>query len=165
MPKLGYSIQIEDEKNIAKATGRALRISPKWSIEIAREIRGMKLSKAKQFLLDIIAQRRSLPLRRFKKGVAHRSDLVKCAAGRYPKKACMHILKVLESAEKNAEYKGLDTERLYIKHAQAQRGPIIRRYRPRAYGRATPKFRVTTHFQVILEERVGEKKKEAGGSE
>ncbi len=153
MPKLGYSFKVEDEGRVAKATGRALRISPKWSIELARELKGKKLAQAKSYLMDIIAQRRSLPLKRFNKGVAHRSDLVKACAGRYPKKAAQHFLKLLESAEKNAEYKGLDVEKLYIKHAMAQRGPIIRGFRPRAYGRASPKNRQTAHVQIILEER------------
>jgi large subunit ribosomal protein L22 len=151
--KLGYSFRVEEEEKIARAMGRAMRISPKWSIEIARELRGMKLEKAKRYLEDIIAMRRPLPLRRFKKGVAHRRGLVKAYAGRYPQKAAKHVLKLLESAQANAEYKGLDPERLFIKHIAAQRGPVIRGWLPRAYGRATPHNTPTTHMEVILEER------------
>ncbi|GBE54731.1 50S ribosomal protein L22 [archaeon BMS3Bbin15] len=153
MSKIGYSFKIEDENGVAKVTGRALRISPKWSIELAREVRGKKLTQAKNYLDDIIEQRRSLPLKRFKKGVAHRSDLVKADAGRYPKKASQHFLELLESAEKNAEYKGMDVDKLYVKHIIAQRGPIIRGFRSRAYGRASPSNTQTTHVQIILEER------------
>lgn len=152
MPKLKYS-HTEDEESTAKATGRALRVSPKWSIELARELRGKKLVEAKSYLMDIMAERRSLPLKRFKKGVAHRGNLSKVSAGRYPKKTAHHFLGVLENAENNAEYKGLDVDSLYIKHIAAQRGQVLRGFRPRAYGRATPKNRQTTHLQVIVEER------------
>ncbi len=153
MSKIGYSFKIEDEDVVAKVTGRALRISPKWSIELAREVTGKKLTQAKDYLDDIIEQRRSLPLKRFKKGVAHRSDLVKTDAGRYPKKASQYFIELLESAEKNAEYKGLDVDKLYLKHVVAQRGPILRGFRSRAYGRASPSNTQTTHVQIILEER------------
>jgi len=153
LAKLGYSFKVENEEKTAKALGRALRISPKWSIEIARELRGMKLTRAMRYLEDIIAMRRPLPLKRFKKGVAHRRGLVKACAGRYPQKAARHVLKLLESARANAEYKGLDPEKLYIKHIAAQRGPVIRGWIPRAYGRATPHNTPTTHIEVILEER------------
>lgn len=153
MPKLGYSHKVEDEEDIAKATGRSLRVSPKWSIELARELREKWLEDAKGYVMEIIDKKRSLPLKKFKKGVAHRGNLDKAYAGRYPQKVARHFLKVLESAENNAEYKGLNTERLFVKHINAQRGQAVRGMRPRAYGRATPKNQTTTHLQVILEER------------
>jgi large subunit ribosomal protein L22 len=68
-------------------------------------------------------------------------------------KAAKQILKVLEGAEANAEYKGLDTERLRIIHASAYPGMRIKRYMPRAYGRATPKFETLCHIEVALEEQ------------
>ena len=39
---------------IAKATGKSLKISPKHSVEICREIRGMYLDEAKEYLEDVI---------------------------------------------------------------------------------------------------------------
>lgn len=149
----GYSYKPVDEEKAAKAYGRELRISHKYAVEICRELRGKTLEKAKEFLEDIIEMRKPLPLRRFKKGVAHRRGLVRAYAGRYPVKAAKNVLKVLRSAEANAEYNGLDADRLYIKHISATKGRIIKRYIPRAFGRATPHFRHTTNLQVVLEER------------
>ncbi|MEE8168012.1 MAG: 50S ribosomal protein L22 [Candidatus Hydrothermarchaeales archaeon] len=153
MARAGYSIALEDEEKIAKALGMELRISPKSAVEICRELRGKDLYKAKTLLEDVASLKKPVPLRRYKKGVAHRRGLDKAYAGRYPMKAATHILKVLEGAEANAEYKGLDPESLYIKHISAQRGRIIRGFRPRAHGRATPNDEVTTNLQVVLEER------------
>jgi len=58
----------------------------------------------------------------------------------------------LQHAKANAEYKGLNTEKLRIKHISTNKGITIKRYMPRAFGRATPKFQETVHIQVILEE-------------
>ena len=69
-----------------------------------------------------------------------------------PVKAATHILKVLENAEANAEYKGLDTEKLRIIHISSHRGPVIRGWIPRAFGRATPFNTPTTHVQIVLGE-------------
>ena len=62
------------------------------------------------------------------------------------------ILKVLENAEANAEFKGLDTEKLFIEHISSHRGVIIPGYIPRAFGRMTPFNTPTTHIQIVLQE-------------
>ncbi len=156
MGRFGYSIKIakDEEENIAKAIGRELRISPKSSVEICRAIRKKSVLNAKEYLSEVADMKRAVPMKRFKKGVAHRRGLEKAAyAGRYPKKSASQILKVLESAETNAEYKGFDTERLYVKHISTQRGRVIRGIRPRAFGRASPFNEETTNIEVILQER------------
>ncbi len=102
---------------------------------------------------DVIAIEIPVPIKKFKKGVAHRRGLSKAYAGRYPVKAASKILKVLESAEANAEYKGLDTEKLFIKHISTQRGRVIKGIIPRAFGRATPHNEETTNIEVVLQER------------
>jgi large subunit ribosomal protein L22 len=143
----------KDMEKAAMAYGRELRISHKYAVELCRELRGKKLEKAKEYLQEIIEMRRPLPLRRHKKGVAHRKGLRKAYAGRYPVKAAKHVLKVLRSAEANAEYNGLDKERLYIRHISASKGRIIKRFFPRAFARATPHNRHTANVQVVLEEK------------
>jgi large subunit ribosomal protein L22 len=153
MGKNRYSVVLENQEKIAKVYARELRISPKWAVEICRELRGKNLSKAELLLEDLVAMNRALTLRRYKKGVAHRRGLKKAYAGRYPVKAASRILGVLGNARANAEYKGLDPDRLYIKHISAQRGRVIRGFLPRAFGRATPHNRLTTNLQVILAER------------
>ena len=149
----GYSYSPVNEEKAAKAYGRELRVSYKYAVELCRELRGKKLEKAKGYLEDIMNMKRALPLRRFKKGVAHRRGLTRAYAGRYPVKVAEQVLKLLRSAEANAEYNGLDGDRLYIRHISATKGRIIKRYFPRAFGRATPHNRHATNIQVVLEER------------
>ena len=73
-------------------------------------------------------------------------------SGRYPVKAAEQILKVLENAEANAEYKGMDTEKLVIEHISSHKGIVIPGYIPRAFGRMTPFNTPTTHIQIVLQE-------------
>ncbi|MEE8403721.1 MAG: 50S ribosomal protein L22 [Candidatus Hydrothermarchaeaceae archaeon] len=155
MGRFGYSLKIEDadEEKIAKAIGRELRISPKSSTEICRVVRKKNVDKAKEFLEDVVVMKRPVPMKKFKGGVAHRKGLEKAYAGKYPVKAASQILKVLESAETNAEDKGLDTERLFVKHISTQRGRVIRGTRPRAFGRASAHNEQTTNIEVVLQER------------
>jgi large subunit ribosomal protein L22 len=47
----------------------------------------------------------------------------------------------------------IDVDNLYILHIAAHRGRYIKRYMPRAFGRATPKFRTTTHIEVVVGEK------------
>lgn len=149
----GYSFNPKDEERAARAYGRELHVSPKYASEICRELRGMKLKGARAFLEDVINMSRPVPIRRFKKGVAHRRGLRKAYAGRYPVKAAKMIMKVLNSAESNAEYTGVDVESLRISHISVNRGRIIRGFRPRAFGRATPHNTPTSNIQVVLEEK------------
>lgn len=54
-----------------------------------------------------------------------------------PYKACEPILKVLRSAVANAEHnEGYDPASLVISQAYADQGTVLKRYRPRAQGRA-----------------------------
>ncbi|HSE82979.1 MAG TPA: 50S ribosomal protein L22 [Thermodesulfobacteriota bacterium] len=64
------------------------------------------------------------------------------------------IAKVLKSAVANASEKGhTDTESLYIKETYASPGPVLKRFRPRAMGRAYPIRKKTSHVTIVLEER------------
>lgn len=70
------------------------------------------------------------------------------------KKGAEVIKKLLESAIANAEQKAtLDTSNLYIKTIQVNQGPVFRRYRPRAQGRAYEVRKKTSHIEIILAER------------
>ncbi|ENN96417.1 50S ribosomal protein L22P [Methanocaldococcus villosus KIN24-T80] len=151
MGKIGYKIKVDDEKT-AKAMGRNIPISRKHAREICREINGMPLDKAIKFLEDVIAMKRPVLFRRHCKKVGHRKGKLGWPAGRYPVKAAKAILKILLNAKSNAEYKGLNTDRLRIKHISTNKGITLKRYMPRAFGRATPKNQETVHVQVILEE-------------
>ncbi|RJS91114.1 50S ribosomal protein L22 [Candidatus Bathyarchaeota archaeon] len=150
LPKWGYSIVGLDPDVTAKASGRELRISPKHAREVCVAIKGMKLDQAREFLEQVINKKKPVPFKRFNKKVPHRRGLQKAAAGRYPVKAAKKILEVLESAEANATYKGLDTENLKVIHAAAYPGMKIKRYIPRAMGRATPRFETLCHVEIVL---------------
>lgn len=158
MPKWGYSI-IEETLNpekTAKASGRELKVSHKASREICRALKGLMLNNAKQYLRDVIAKKRAIPYTRYNKKLPHRHGLVNTFAGRYPIKASQQILNVLIAAQSNAENKGLDVERLRIIHAAAYPGMKLKRFTPRAHGRASPKFNTTTHVEIVLDEKPGE---------
>jgi large subunit ribosomal protein L22 len=73
-------------------------------------------------------------------------------SGRYPEKAVTEVLKLLDNLESNAEYKGMDMDRLKIINATAQKGLIVERIIPRAQGRATAKNDVLTHLEIVAQE-------------
>jgi len=155
LPNWGYSLiegELDPEKTV-KASGREIRVSHKLAREVCTTIKGMMLTKAKQYLRDVMTKEKPVPVRRFRKKAGHRHGLMKAFAGRYPIKASKEILKILESAEANAENKGLDTDRMRIVHASAYPGMKIKRYKPRAQGRASPKFQTLTHVEIALEEK------------
>ena len=160
MPKWGYSITSEelDPEKTVKASAREVRVSHKSAREVCRTVKGMMLPKAKDYLRDVIAYKKPVPYRRFTKKLGHRHGLEKAFVGKYPIKAAKHVLKLLEGAEANAENKGLDIERMRITHAAISKGMMNKRYKPRAQGRATPRFENLCHIEVALEE-----KPESGG--
>jgi len=146
MPK--YSIEMDSEKS-AKAYGYELHCSPKDSMNLAYALKGMKTERAKKFLGEIIEMKRPLPATFHKRKRAHQKGI---GAGSYPQKAAHHMLKIIENAENNAEYKGFDVENMKISHISTYRGRIIKGIMPRAQGRATNKNKITTNIEIILEE-------------
>ncbi|MGA3059026.1 MAG: 50S ribosomal protein L22 [Candidatus Bathyarchaeia archaeon] len=155
MPKWGYSIinELLDPEKTAKASGRELKVSHKAAREVCKAIKGMMLNTAKQYLRDVQTKKKAVPYTRYNKKLPHRHGLVNSFCGRYPIKASEQILNVLESAQSNAENKGLDVDRLRIIHAAAYQGMKIKRNMPRAHGRASPKFDTTTHVEIVLDEK------------
>ena len=155
MPKWGYTVIPEtlDQEKTAKASGRELKISHKAAREVCKAIKGMMLTNAKQYLRDVAAKKKAIPYMRYNKKLPHRHGLVNSFCGRYPIKASQVILGVLESAQSNAENKGLDVDRLRIIHAAAYQGIKMKRYAPRAHGRASPKWDTTTHVEIVLDEK------------
>ncbi|MBS7287686.1 MAG: 50S ribosomal protein L22 [Candidatus Freyarchaeota archaeon] len=156
MPKFGYSIYGLDPALTAKASGRDLRISPKAAREICNTIKGMMLYEAKELLDEVIRLKRPIPFRRHKGKQAHKRGLQGWHSGRYPVKAARAIMKILDNVETNAEQKGLDVDNLRIIHAATHRGPVMKRYMPRAFGRTTPKFRSLTHVEIVVKEESSE---------
>ena len=69
------------------------------------------------------------------------------------KRSAVPLAKLLKSAVANADQKELDIDRLYIKAITVDGGPTIKRFRPRAMGRATPILKRTSHVSIALDER------------
>ncbi len=71
-----------------------------------------------------------------------------------PRYASSVILKLLKSAIANAENNnGMSAENLYIEECYANRGPTLKRIRPRAQGRADRIFKRMSHITIVLNER------------
>lgn len=69
------------------------------------------------------------------------------------KAAAKIIIKVLKSAIANAtQKKTVDIDRLYIKKITVDQGPTMKRFQPRALGRATMIRKRTSHITIVLDE-------------
>jgi len=143
-----YSTDVDPDKT-AKAYGYELHCSPKDSMNLAYAIKGMKTENAKKFLEKISEMKQPLPAVFHKRKLAHQKGI---GPGSYPQKAAQHMLKVVENAENNAEYKGFDVENMKIVHISAYPGRIIKGIMPRAQGRATDKNKTTTNIEIVIEE-------------
>ena len=108
----------------AKARARFIRISPQKARLVADVIRGKNVEEAITTL-------------RF-----------------MPKKGARILRKVVESAVANAsQNEGIDVDTLFIKTIFIDGGPMMKRIRPRAMGRATKILKRTSHITVVLDEQ------------
>jgi len=77
------------------------------------------------------------------------------------KDAALPVLKLLRSAIANAEHNAhLDKKGLFIQKITADGGPTLKRSRPRAFGRAAPIRKRTTHIEIVLGTEKPQNKKE-----
>jgi large subunit ribosomal protein L22 len=68
-----------------------------------------------------------------------------------PYRSCEPVLKVLRSAAANAEHnEGMDRSKLMVSQAYADQGPALKRFRPRAQGRAYQIRKPTCHITVAV---------------
>ena len=119
----GYPVEVGDKE--VSVAGIDLPISTKNSIVICRKINKMTLEKAKRFLNDLIEKKIDIN-------------------GKYYTKTAKEILKILESGEKNAEYRGIENP--IIKTISAERGPNRRRRRRVGFGNKMK----STHIKLVL---------------
>ena len=137
MARYSYAFQGFDATKHVRASIREKKISHKHARETAKAIKGLTLEKARDA--------------RFKNQVGHRSD-PGMMSGRYPEKTAGEFLKLLDNLESNAEYKGMDMDRLKIINATSHKGVAIKRFIPRAQGRATDKNDILTHVELVAQE-------------
>ena len=108
----------------AKATLRYIRISPRKVGILCDLIRGKSVAQANAILALT------------------------------PKAAAAPLAKLVKSAAANAENNhGMDPEKLYVAETYATPGPIIKRFMPRAQGRAYRINKRTSHVTVVVKER------------
>jgi large subunit ribosomal protein L22 len=71
-----------------------------------------------------------------------------------PKKAARILAKTLRAAIANAtDTQNVDPDALYVKRTYVDGGTTLRRFTPRAHGRATPIRKRTSHFTVVVDEQ------------
>lgn len=155
MAKKNYNIQKKiKEKITAKGIKKNANISVKYSTEMIRELTGMKVKRAEEFLQNIIDKKEFLPLRKYIKKIAHRKGDAKSKTktGRYPKKVAKAFLELIQSIKANADYKGLNIENLFVKHAFASMGYSRKGHQPKGKIGGKPRNKKSTHIEIILQE-------------
>jgi large subunit ribosomal protein L22 len=71
-----------------------------------------------------------------------------------PQPSARLVAKLLSSAVANAEQKGVsDVDRLYVKSIYVDGGAVLKRFLPRAMGRASKIRKPTSHITVVLAEK------------
>ena len=151
MGRYSYAFQNYDSTKHVRASMREKKISHKHAREIPHAIKGLTIEKARDYLQSVLEHKRCIPFGRYNNQVGHRSD-PGVMSGRYPEKAATEVLKLLDNLESNAEYKGMDLDRLKIINATTHKGVVIKRFIPRALGRATDKNDVLTHVELVAQE-------------
>ena len=148
------------KEHTAQALGLGLPISFKQSLMIANMVRSKPLIRAKAILHDAIALKVPIKFTRFTNALGHKKGHF--GPGRFPQKAAGHILSLLESAEANAQFKGLNTSGLVVEHIAVQDGGNVWRYGRRRRIRAK-----RCHIEVVLAEGKADdsKAKKDGGKE
>ena len=164
MSETYYSTVPTDPAKTARAYGRDLDCSPKSGRNVARAIKGMPVGRAKTFLQEVAELKTPVPFKVRVRKIHHRKGQG-FGPGKWPVGVVTRFLKVVESAEANAEYKGLDKERLVITHASAYQGTVTQAFTPRAMGRATAHYNRKCNFEVILTQVEAEEASSAPATE
>ena len=109
------------QNNEVKAVSKYIRMSPSKVRRVLRQIQG-KSYKDALILLEFM-----------------------------PYASCEPIIKVLRSAAANARNNmNLDETDLVVKSAFANQGPVMKRFRPRAQGRAYRILKYTSHITIVM---------------
>jgi ribosomal protein L22 len=110
-----------EEAPVVHAKARFVRVAPRKARLVADQVRGLHVEQARALL-------------QFS-----------------PRGAAQDIQKLINSAAANAENNhDLDGDEMKISSITVDEGPTLRRYRPRALGRATPINKRTSHIAVAL---------------
>ena len=106
---------------LVRASARFVRVSPRKVRLVADQVRGKHIDDARSLLAFS------------------------------PRSAAVEVSKVIESAAANAEANhDLIGDEMIVREIRVDEGPTIKRFRPRAMGRATPINKRTCHISVAL---------------
>jgi len=111
---------------IAKAEGRYLRLTPRKVRQTLALIKFRSVSEAESILLTV------------------------------NKRANEYLIKILRFAVANAKIKGFNASQLYISGAECNCGPMWKRFKAAAFGRAEPILKRTSHIRIELDLKPGE---------
>ena len=110
-----------EEEVLVRAKARYIRVSPRKARLVADQIRGRHIDDVRSLLAFS------------------------------PRSVATEISKVVESAAANAEANhDLIGDEMILREIRVDEGPTIKRFRPRAMGRATPINKRTCHISVAL---------------
>jgi large subunit ribosomal protein L22 len=113
--------RIDEDVQEARATAKFIRVSPTKARQVIDLIRGRHVDDARRVLAFT------------------------------SRAACAPVAKVLESAIANAEHnRALPADELVVTRTWVDEGPTLRRFRPRALGRATRIRKRTCHISVVV---------------
>ena len=115
-------------KNIVKAINRNVRSSPRKVNLLLRNIRGKKVDKA---IRDLSFARQRIAF-----------DVKKT------------VQSAIANAENNNQY---DIDNLYITEAYVGKSIVLKRFRPRAKGRASPIKKPYSNITIVLSEKINKK--------
>jgi large subunit ribosomal protein L22 len=108
----------------AHAVSRHVRIAPRKARGVVDLIRGKNVGEA-LMILDFL-----------------------------PRKGARLVAKTLKSVIANAEsQQRVDVDRLYVRRVSIDSGATLKRFIPRAHGRATPIRKRTSHITIVVDER------------
>jgi large subunit ribosomal protein L22 len=108
----------------AHAVSRHVRIAPRKARGVVDLIRGKNVGEA-LMILDFL-----------------------------PRKGARLVAKTLKSVIANAEsQQRVDVDRLYVRRITIDGGATLKRFMPRAHGRATPIRKRTSHITIVVDER------------
>lgn len=152
-----YSVEPDAAVPHSKSRGSHLRVHFKHCREITHHIQGMEAGKARKFLEDVLAFKSIVPFTKYTGGIGRKAMAKQHKSpgdkGRWPIKATVVVKDLLSNAVANAESKGMEIEKLYIKHAQCNRAPPGRRRTYRAHGRIGKYASQPAHIELILSQK------------
>ena len=122
----------------------------------------MLLTKAEEYLKDVLEHKRCIPYSRYDHSVGRCSAAIQfgLTKGRYPEKSVRIMLNLLKNAKANAETKKLNVEKVLIKNVLVNHATEGRRRTYRAHGSINAYCSSNCHVDIICEEVKDNVKKE-----